>query len=131
MIMEPPTPAPAGYLSSLRTLGDGFLASVQDRLELVSVELQEEKFRLIQTFFWISAAAFSAMMAITFASLSLVYLFWENYRLAVLSGLAIAYTGALAAIVVAFRRFLARQPSPFSGTRQEIGEDRACIRNPN
>ena len=129
--MEPATPASAGFLHSLRALGDGLLASVQDRLELFSVELQEEKFRLIQTFVWISAAVFTGMMAITFASLTLVYLFWASARLAVLGGLTLFYAGALVAIIIALRRFIARQPSPFAATRQEIGEDRACIRNKN
>jgi uncharacterized membrane protein YqjE len=127
--METATPGPAGFLSSFRALGDGLLVTVQDRLELFSVELQEEKFRLIQTFVWISAAICTGMMAITFASLTLVYLFWDSARLAVLGGLAIFYAGALVAIVIGFRRFIARQPSPLSATRQEIGEDRACIRN--
>ena len=129
--MEPATPAPMGYLSSLRSLGDGLLASVQDRLELFTVELQEEKFRLIQTFIWISAAVFTGMMAITFASLTLVYLFWDSARLAVLGGLTILYAGALVVIIIAFRRYLARQPSPFAATLHEIGEDRACIRAEN
>ena len=129
--METGSSAPAGFLSSLRTLGDGLLGTVQDRLELFSVELQEEKFRLIQTFIWISAAVFAGMMAITFASLTLVYLFWESARLAVLGGLTLLYAGALVAIVVSFRRFIARQPHPFAATRQELGEDRACIRSPN
>ena len=129
--METGTPGPAGYLGSLRSLGDGFLASVQDRLELFTVELQEEKFRLIQTFIWISAAVFTGMMAITFASLTLVYLFWESARLAVLGGLTGLYAGALVVSIIAFRRYLARQPSPFAATLHEIGEDRACIRTEN
>jgi len=121
----------AGFLASLRTLGDALLGTAQDRLELFSIELQEEKFRLIQTFVWICASVFTGMMAITFASLTLVYLFWESARLAVLGGLALFYVGALAAILLAFRRYLARQPKPFAGTRQELEEDRACIRNPS
>lgn len=129
--METAPPRPAGFLSSFKALGDGLLGTVQDRLELFSVELQEEKFRLVQTFIWISAAIFSGMMAITFASLTLVYLCWESARLAVLGGLTALYAGALIAIIIAFRRYLARQPRPFSATRQEIGEDRACIRNRN
>jgi len=129
--METSTPAPAGFLTSLRALGDGLLATVQDRLELFTVELQEEKFRLIQTMLWISAAVFSGMMAITFASLTLVFLFWQSARLAVLGCLALLYTGALVAIVVAFRRYLARQPRPFAATLEEIKEDRACIRTGN
>jgi uncharacterized membrane protein YqjE len=127
--MKPALSAPAGFLGSLRSLGDGCLAGVQDRLELFAIEVQEEKFRLIRTFVWISAAVFSGMMAVAFASLAVVYLFWEGARLAVLAGLAVLYTGAFVAIVIAFRRFLARQPDTFQATRQEIAEDRACIRN--
>ena len=127
--MAPPTPPPDGYLGSLRTLGDALLASVQDRLRLFTVELQEEKFRLVQTFIWISAAVFAGVMAITFVSLTLVYIFWESARLAVLGGLALLYIAALVTIVVAFRRYLARQPDPFAATLHEIGEDRECIRN--
>lgn len=126
--MEHSTTEPEGYLSSLRSLGDGFVAGIQDRLALFTVELQEEKFRLVQTFIWISAAVFTGMMAVTFASLALVYAFWESARLAVLGGLAFLYAGALVAIIVAFRRYLARQPSPFAATLQELGEDRECIR---
>lgn len=125
------TPATPGFMASLRTLGDGLLTIVQDRLQLFAVELQEEKFRLIQVFIWISAAVFTGMMAITFASLTLVYWFWESARLAVLGGLTLLYAGALVAIIVTFRRYLARQPRPFSATLEEIAEDRACIRNPN
>jgi len=128
---KPAQPAPAGYLASLRSLGDGLLATVQERAQLFSIELQEEKFRLVQMFIWFSAVFFTAMMAITFASLTLVFLFWDAARLAVLGGLAAFYTLTLLVLILAFRRYLARQPAPFTGTRLEIEEDRACIRNGN
>ena len=126
----PPDPSP-GFIDSLRDLGDGLAASLQDRLELFSVELQEEKFRLIRTFVWISAAVFTAMMTLAFASLTVVYFFWASARLAVLGGLTALYAAALVAIIVGLRRYLARQPQPFAATLQEIGEDRACIRTGN
>ena len=129
--MPPAVPPPAGFLHSFRVLGDGLLATVEDRLALFSIELQEEKFRLIQTFAWISAALFAGMMAITFASLTLVYLFWESARLAVLGGLAVLYAGTMVALVITLRRFLARQPEPFAASLQEIKSDRACIRTPS
>ena len=102
-----PPPASTGFVAALRTLVDGLFSGVQDRLELFSLELQEEKFRLIQIFVWISAAIFAGVMTITFASLTLVYLFWENARLTVLTGLTVGYAGIFVAIVVAFRRYLA------------------------
>ncbi len=128
---DTPTRAPTGILDSLRSLGDHLVAGLQDRLQLLSLELQAEKLRLIQTFVWISAVIFTAMMAITFASLALVYWLWESARLCALGGLAIVYTGALALLVIAFRRYLARQPDPFAATLDELGADRACIRKPN
>ena len=129
--MENATSSRPGFLGSFRALGDGLLATVQDRLELFSVELHEEKLRLVQTFIWISAALFAGMMAITFASLTLVYLFWESARLAALGGLTLLYGAAFAVIVAGFRRYLARQPKPFAASLQEIGEDRVCIRTGN
>lgn len=124
-------PSPSGLFGSFRTLGDTLVAGLQDRLKLLSVELQEEKFRLILTFVWISTAVFVAMMTLAFASLTVVYLFWESARLAVLGGLTLFYAAALVAIILALRRYLARQPEPFAATLQEIAEDRACIRNGN
>lgn len=129
--MDTPPPASSGLLGSLRTLGADALASVRDRLALFSLELQEEKYRLIQIVIWISAAAFAMTMAITFASITLVYLFWESARLAVLGGLTLFYVVAAIAILVSFRRFLARQPRPFDGVLQELTEDEKCIRGKN
>jgi uncharacterized membrane protein YqjE len=129
--MDPEHPDSPGLLGSFRNLGESLLASLQDRIALVSLELEEEKFRLIQVFFWISAILFSGAMAVTFASLTLVYLFWETSRLAVLGGLALLYSAAFVCIIVAFRRYLARQPKLLAATLQEIREDRQCIRARN
>jgi|ERR1043165_946341 uncharacterized membrane protein YqjE len=120
-----------GILSSVRLLADNLLATVHDRVELIALELQEEKFRLIQTFIWISAAIFSAMMALTFASITVVYFFWENARIAALGGLALFYLAVLGALIVGFRRYIKRQPKPFAGTLQELKADRTCIRMEN
>lgn len=126
--MDSTSTAPTGYLHSLRAFGDSVLGTVHDRLELFSVELQEEKCRLIRIFIWISAAVFTSMMVATFASLTLVFVFWESARLPVLIGLTLVYSGALVTVVVGFRGYLARQPKPFAATLHEITEDRSCFR---
>jgi uncharacterized membrane protein YqjE len=123
-------PAP-GFLGSLRALGEHFLANLQARIELVSVELQEEKYRVVQTCLWIGAVLFAGALALIFASLTLVYLFWETARLAVLTGLTLFYVAAAVMVVIAFRRFLARQPRPFAATIEELAADRACIPKKN
>jgi uncharacterized membrane protein YqjE len=121
------SPAPTGLLDTLRALGDSLLGSLHDRLELISVEVQEEKHRLIRTFIWISAAIFAGMMAAAFASLTLVVYFWDTNRVTALGGLALLYAGAGGAVILALRRHLARQPGPFAATLAELREDRACI----
>lgn len=122
------TPVGARLLGSLRGFADGLLGSAHGRLELFAIELHEEKFRLIQLFIWISAAIFSAILAITFASLTIVYLFWESARLAVLGGFTVLYGGGFVAVLVYCRKFIARQPKPFESSIAELQEDRACIR---
>jgi len=126
--MDTHAPSPSGLLGSLRDFADGLLGSVHDRVELLSVELHEEKHRLVQTLLWIGAIVVAGVLAIIFASLTLVFLFWETARVAVVSGLAGAYIIALIVVVISFRRFLARQPRPFSATLEELQSDRTCIR---
>ncbi len=126
--MESQAPAAGGLLGAIRGLADGLFAAAGERLELLAIELHEEKFRLIQVFIWISAAVFSAMLAIMFASLTIVVLFWDSARVLVLAGFTVLYGGAFLFIVRTYRRFLARQPRPFEGTLAELRQDRSCIR---
>ncbi|MEJ1972913.1 MAG: phage holin family protein [Lacunisphaera sp.] len=129
--MDERQPSPPGFLESLRGLGANLLGTAHDRIELFTVELHEEKIRLVQLLIWIGAIGFAGVMATTFVTLTLVYLFWDSARLAVLVGLALFYVAALTGIALAFRRYLARQPRPFDGTLQELREDRACMQNEN
>ncbi len=118
-------------MDRLATLSDTFIAVLQGRLELISTELQEEKYRLVQSIIWISAALCTGMLATIFASLTLVFWFWDSARLAVLGGLTVFYILAFVAIALAFRRYLAHQPPPFAASLEELGTDRACIPNEN
>lgn len=127
--METEQSGPAAYLEALRRLGDSALANIQDRMGLLAVELHEEKCSLIRTFIWISVIVFTGMMVVVFASLMLVYLFWESARLAVLGCLTLFYGAALVLMILAFLRHLRRQSKPFAATLEELEEDRACIRN--
>ena len=126
--METRAPGASGLLGSLRGLVDGLIGSAHDRLELLAVELHEEKHRLIQIFIWISGIVFLAMLAMVFVSLAIVVLFWETARIAVVCSLAGVYIAALVAVVIGFKRYLKRQPKPFAATLSELREDRECIR---
>jgi len=126
-----PEGSSSGFLEYLRSFAQSLLGSVQNRFELLGTELQEEKFRLIQIFIWISAATFCGVMTLAFASFALVYLFWESARLPVLLGLTAFYAIGFTVILLKFRAYLARQPKPFASTIAELEKDRACIRPTN
>ena len=115
-------------LGSLRGFADGLLGSAHDRLELLTIELHEEKYRLIQIFIWISSIVFLAALALVFVSFALVVLLWDTARMAVVATLAAAYAVGLIAAVIGFKNYLKRQPPPFAGTLAELKHDRTCIR---
>jgi uncharacterized membrane protein YqjE len=121
------TPSPSGLLGSLRGFADGLIGSVHDRVELLSIEVHEEKHRLIQIILWIAGVILSGMLAIIFAGLALIFLFWDTHRVEAACGLAALYAIAFGVVVVAFRRHLERQPRPFAGTLNELQRDRECI----
>jgi uncharacterized membrane protein YqjE len=129
--METREPSSSGLLGNLRGFADSLIGSAHDRLELLAVELQEEKHRLIQIFIWISALVFLGMLAMVFASMALVVLFWETARVAIVCSLAGGYIAALIAVGLGFRRYLKRQPKPFAATLGELRADRECIRAEN
>lgn len=125
--MDPRPSSSPSLLGSLREFVDGIIGSVHDRLDLLAVELHEEKYRLIQIFIWISSIVFLAMLTTVFASLVLVVVFWETARVAVVCSLAGVYLVALAGAIIGFRHYLKRQPKPFSATLSELKKDRECI----
>jgi uncharacterized membrane protein YqjE len=125
--MDSPETGSPGLLGSLRGLADGLLGSAHDRLELVAIELHEEKYRLIQIVIWISAIVLLALLTLVFVSFALVVVLWETARVTAVCSLAGVYLAALVGVIFAFRRFLDKQPKPFAGTLAELRNDRECI----
>ena len=126
--MEDERPAaPSGFMASLAGIGENLVATVQERIELISLELQEEKFRVIRMLIWMGAAVFAGVMALSIATLTIVYLFWDTARLGVLTGFTVFYSAALVWVVVKLRGTFTH-PKPFQATIDTLSEDRECIR---
>ena len=129
--MDDPAGASDGMLGSLRRLLDTGLSIGRNRLELLAVELQEEKLRLVQIFILVSAVVAFALMSLTMLSLTLVVLFWESSRLAVLGGLSLLYLLATAAAWRVLSKRLGRQAAPFSGSIAEMKKDKEWLDSRN
>lgn len=115
--------AGAGLLESL-------LATAQNRVELLAVEVQEEKCRVVEAILCAAALAAFGMMSLTLVTFTLVVAFWESARVAVLIGLSGVY---LLAALWAWRalRLRLRRRTAFSGTLHELTKDRACLKAEN
>ena len=119
-----------GVWTSLKRIVDTLLATVQNRVELFAVELQEEKCRLVEAILCAAAVAAFGMMTLSLLTFTVVILFWENGRLPALAGLSVLY---LVGTALAWRALRTRLKAriAFAGTVEEFKRDRACLGTDN
>ncbi len=129
--MDAATGKTSGLVAAASTFMEGLLALAQNRVQIFSIELQEEKLRLIKILVWLGAAVFAGMMTVAFVTITIVYAFWENARMPALIGVTVFYLVGFGAICLKLRHFVATQPKPFDATLSELEKDRACIRPKN
>lgn len=120
----------AGVWASLKHLLDTLLATVQNRIELIAVEWQEEKCRLMEALLCAVAVAVFGIMSLTLLTFTIVVLFWENGRLIALGALSLLYLVGTAFAWRALRSHL-KARSAFVGTLDEIKKDRTCLSTNN
>ncbi|AOY93185.1 hypothetical protein BKK79_16295 [Cupriavidus sp. USMAA2-4] len=122
------SPTPPKFLESLRNLAGSVVAMLQTRLELASVELAEERARLLRV-------ALLACFGLVFFGLAMVTLtvliaivFWDTYRWQALGALVLIDGAACAACLLAARNIVRRAPPLFEATLAEIDKDREVLR---
>ncbi|WP_225721641.1 phage holin family protein [Candidatus Vallotiella sp. (ex Adelges kitamiensis)] len=112
---------------SLRRLIESVFCLLQTRLELISIELAEEKERLLSIFF-------SCLLATMFATIGLITLtilialaFWETYRWQALAILTVLhFVGAYVCMKKACAG-IRKGPLIFEETLSEFDKDRAVF----
>ncbi|ATE61425.1 phage holin family protein [Thauera sinica] len=113
---------------SLHGMLDTGLHTVQTRLELLAVEVQEEKLRLASLLFNTLLSAVLLGFGLVFVAIFLTVLFWEEHRLLAL-GLACAafICGGLLTATNAARE-LRRGSRLFAASLAELARDRDAVR---
>lgn len=123
--MDASAPASSGsLLGSLRGLGETVVGTLHDRIELLSLDLREQKIRLVQLALWAGAVIGTGLLALLCASVGIVVFFWERSPAGALGGLALGYTLLCAGLAWALRRALATAPRAFAATLDELSTDR-------
>lgn len=120
---------PPGPLGSIRRLLHTVLLTLQSRVELIAIELREEKCRAVELLLWCAAAIFLAVIAVVVLTVAIAFLVGESARPYVLLGAGILYVaGAVGAFFVA-RRKLTSGPAPFEETVSQLKKDREWLKS--
>jgi len=110
-----------------RILGSVY-SILETRLELIGIELAEEKDRLVGVLFLGLAATILAGMALLTLTALIAIAFWDTWRWQALAGITAVY--AIAAIVCGWkaRQGLRNAPLIFQATLNEFQKDRELFR---
>jgi len=114
--------------SPLRRIFSSVFSILQTRLELIGIELAEEKDRLLAVLFLGLAAMMLAMMSLIALTALIAIAFWDTYRWQSLAGITIVY--AIAALICGLRARsnLHNAPAVFEATINEFEKDREIFR---
>lgn len=110
--------------SSPRRLGAAFLGLLHSHVELFGIELQEQKSRTLSLLLFAGMALVFALLLLIGLSALLLIVVWDSYRLAGIIGLCIFYTLAAVFCGLRLKAAIFDESSPFSGTLQELANDR-------
>jgi len=117
-----------GILAAAGRIAATVVAMIGTRLELAAVEFQEDARRLLGYLAWTLLAVFLAGGAFLLVALFVIVLFWDDYRLQAIGGMAILFAAAAGLIVMKVKSGLNSQATPFSTTLAELRNDVAYIR---
>lgn len=114
---SPPSP-------SLKRLGGAAAGLLLSHLELLGIELQEEKSRLFQVFLLCGLSlVFVLLVMIALSALVLIH-FWDSHRMAAAIGICLFYLVALGISVLRIIQLGKQGESPFSATMQELARNK-------
>jgi uncharacterized membrane protein YqjE len=113
-----------GLFGSIRRVLVTTLALCQSRIELIALELREEKQRALALIIWGIALAFLGLMTIVAIVATVVFLLWDN-ALAVLVGFSAFFLILAVGSFIAARNKL--EKIPFGETIAQLRKDRESI----
>src|SRR5450755_1271968 len=104
------------------------VALLRSRLELATVEFEEERERATELLVLVLSGVLLALFALLFASIFVIAYFWDAYRLWAIAGVTLFY---VALAIVTFMRLQQRRrdkPQAFAAPLAELGHDVSSLR---
>jgi uncharacterized membrane protein YqjE len=119
---------PPGLYKSFRTVLVRLLATFQTRAALFSVELQEERYRLIELLLLTGGAMLLSGVALLLLSITIILVFRPDLRVYAALALVLIYTAGVVVLVRKIKHKL--RDEPFSETIDQLKKDWECLTPP-
>jgi len=117
-----------GLFESLRNLSVSLVGIVQTRLELLSVDIAEERVHQTTLIVLALLALFCFGVGVVLLSILIVVAFWESHRLAALGGLAGIFLATGAGAVWFALHKIRTKPRLFQASLAELAKDRQHLK---
>lgn len=116
---------------SIARLGASLIETIHTRLELASVEIEEEFGRYGSYFIWSLLGLFCGVVTILLLILLVLILFWDNHRELALLALISLFGLATLAIVIYLKTMIKNKPRLLAATLGELQSDLQTLRQTN
>lgn len=114
----------------VREFARTLLSFVLTRTRLAATELEEQGVRLIEILIWFAVALFFFGIAIVFAAVVVVVLFWDSNRLLAAGLLAALFICIGTGAALFARRCVRERPKLLAATLAELERDRNTLGQP-
>jgi uncharacterized membrane protein YqjE len=126
---QAPEGGPAGLLGSLRALLATLIAIGHNRLELLSVEIQEEVERVASLLVWSIAALLLAAAASLMLAAAVLLAVEPQHRWIAAACLGLLFVVACALAAMKARARLSLKPRPLAATLDELSKDHELLKD--
>jgi uncharacterized membrane protein YqjE len=110
-------------LNSLRSIGPALIGLLRTRLELLGIELADEKERAARMAMLGALALLFAGLALLMVNVLVLAWFWDSHRYLAIIGLVVAYGGMALLCVMRLQTAVASRPPMFEATLAELKAD--------
>lgn len=120
-----------GPSGALRRLVASLIAIGRIRLELLAIEVQEEKERIAEMLVWAVITAFLGCFALVFLALFLTLLLWDSHRLLAMGGFSALFLVLAVVGVMRLRSLFDTGSTLLQSTIGELREDSRALKDPS
>jgi uncharacterized membrane protein YqjE len=118
---------PSGLIDSVQRLFATLVAVLHNRLELLAIEVEEEKRRLLRCMAWGAAAILLSVVSMVFLALFVTALLWDAHRLTALAVITVIFIGSGALAWWQARAYARSAEGALASTLDELLHDYASL----